>query len=208
MRTATIEVFKFSELGEDAQQRVIDGIRKHNTDYDWYDFIHDDWMLTLEYMGFEQPKISFSGFWSQGDGASFTCSNIDFHSIMDYALKCEGHGWETAKHFFRCSSAYELGLLSGKVVSRDSMYVHEKTISVFLGENFHVPMTGGNNLEKAVNYIEDWLSDIIVDISQKIYRDLGTEYDWLNSNECIRQDIEENEDENEYTKEGVIWDGY
>jgi hypothetical protein len=48
------------------------------TDFDWYSDVLDIWKEALAQIGFEDAEISFSGFWSQGDGASFTAGvNVD-----------------------------------------------------------------------------------------------------------------------------------
>lgn len=42
MREATITVYKFEELSEKVQGKVIDKLAELSFDYDWWDFIYDD----------------------------------------------------------------------------------------------------------------------------------------------------------------------
>jgi hypothetical protein len=42
MKTIKIKVYEFSELSEDAQQRVIRDLYDLNIDYNWWDFTYDD----------------------------------------------------------------------------------------------------------------------------------------------------------------------
>lgn len=48
------------------------------TDFDWFSCVLDFWQHALDQIGFENANISFSGFWSQGNGARFTATvNLD-----------------------------------------------------------------------------------------------------------------------------------
>ena len=53
-------------------------------DYEWWDTSYDMWKEALEQIGFCEPDISFSGFCSQGDGASFTCKSVDIERLLDF----------------------------------------------------------------------------------------------------------------------------
>lgn len=52
-----------------------------NTDHDWWDCTVETWKNALAEIGFLDADIRFSGFWSQGDGASFTAS-VDAEKII------------------------------------------------------------------------------------------------------------------------------
>ncbi|KAB2699348.1 hypothetical protein F9K79_09650 [Ochrobactrum sp. Kaboul] len=70
--------FKFDQLSDRAKERARDNYREGYPDHDWWDSVYDDAVTIAEMMGIEidgtarQPSIQFSGFWSQGDGASFS----------------------------------------------------------------------------------------------------------------------------------------
>ena len=69
-----ITIFSFDELPEESQQKLINGMREdYEPDYSHiYDnFIHE---MNERYGAcIDVDDIQWSGFWSQGDGASFTC---------------------------------------------------------------------------------------------------------------------------------------
>ncbi len=70
--------FLASELEESGKKCACDKNRDFNVVHDWYEFTVSDWkekLATLGYLG--EIEINFSGFSSQGDGASFTCRSID-----------------------------------------------------------------------------------------------------------------------------------
>ena len=76
MRTETIEIYTFDELSDDAKDKAREWWLGGGLDYDWYEFIFYDFLNICEILGFDviESNIHFSGFCSQGDGASFTGS--------------------------------------------------------------------------------------------------------------------------------------
>ena len=68
-----VEVFKYDELSDSAKQRARDWYLE-GMDYDWYDCVYEMCIEDGKEKGFDIDKINFSGFWSQGDGASWTGS--------------------------------------------------------------------------------------------------------------------------------------
>jgi len=74
MRTVKKEyqVYSFQELGEEARQKAIDSHRNFLFEFVDLDCETGEFKRLLEMYGFSDIKIYYSGFWSQGDGASFT----------------------------------------------------------------------------------------------------------------------------------------
>jgi hypothetical protein len=68
----------FKELSENRQWEIVES----QMGDDWYDPIIEDIMAELEELGISEPDIRFSGFWSQGDGASFTCESVDLARLL------------------------------------------------------------------------------------------------------------------------------
>ena len=78
MRQETIvkTYLKFTELSEAQQDQVIDKLSDINVDYiQWHESIYEYYSDKLKALGFYDIKFEFSGFWSQGDGASFTAKH-------------------------------------------------------------------------------------------------------------------------------------
>ncbi|UCV26732.1 hypothetical protein [Ferribacterium limneticum] len=86
MEQVTIDVYKFEELGTEAKDKAVSYYRENWMDHNWWDSTYEDFITILNLLGFtpstttrhttkgksyEEPNIFFSGFWSQGDGASF-----------------------------------------------------------------------------------------------------------------------------------------
>jgi len=77
---------RWDALDKSDQERILDKHRDINVDYDWWDDVYADFVMDMQAIGiqvdtrtvrthkgrtYEEPNISFSGFWSQGDGAAF-----------------------------------------------------------------------------------------------------------------------------------------
>jgi hypothetical protein len=72
-----------SNVSSRAVDRARDWLSEGAAMFDWYEFSIDDWTTALEQVGFTDAKINFSGFWSQGDGASFT-SGLDIEKLLTF----------------------------------------------------------------------------------------------------------------------------
>lgn len=90
----TTTVYTYAELVEraaanpkakDALERAAQWLREATTcgDY-WFEYIYEMWEKALTQIGFPDSKISFRGFCSQGDGASFTCESVDCERLVRF----------------------------------------------------------------------------------------------------------------------------
>lgn len=66
---------KFNELTKKQQDQVVDKLRDINTDFNWFEYSVEQFEAKLTKLGFYDIKTEFSGFYSQGDGASFTAKH-------------------------------------------------------------------------------------------------------------------------------------
>lgn len=62
------------EISHAAYERAFEWCAQVNTDHDWWNCTVDTYKQALAEIGFNDADITFSGFYSQGDGASFTGS--------------------------------------------------------------------------------------------------------------------------------------
>ena len=118
MRTYTI-----SELSPEAKKTAIEGIRndrgftERDIDLDW---VIENETEDLEALDLENVEISFSGFWSQGDGASFTARVNDIPAF----IKTIGVTDEILPKVLEAfEEVYEM-----RIVRTDSRYFHENTV--------------------------------------------------------------------------------
>lgn len=128
-KTIEITLYQFDELNDKAKEKAVNHYREHWMSHDWWD-------STYEYMkeegehkhGFRVDDIRFSGFWSQGDGASW-CGAVDLadwvrktfnstdleHPLTQIFLALLDEGWIESKVLVSFSS---------------SNYCHENTMDV------------------------------------------------------------------------------
>lgn len=175
MRTVRTKVYKFSELSESAKQKAIEKFWDINVDYSWHELSVEGHEEILSDKGYVNPKVMFSGFASQGDGACFTCDKIDFNIFLEGKYKDLDisanitHNW---RHYFATSTTVNLD--AGDDISQELYDEIENTIK---GERENL----GN----------------------EIYRKLEKEHDYLTSEEAIIETIEANE--YEFTKDGKLF---
>jgi hypothetical protein len=82
MKTIHVQTYTFQELSDNAKQKVLSNFSDINTNFEWYDFLFEDFTTELEEKGYKNTKILFSGFYSQGDGACFTSKEIDIEKFI------------------------------------------------------------------------------------------------------------------------------
>ena len=174
-RTIRTKVYKFNELNEDAKQKVIERLYDINVnDYDWHRFVLEEQEERLTELGFINPKIMYSGFASQGDGACFTCDNVDFRVFMNGKYK------EFATALY-CS------------ITHNYRYYFSTSTTVNLDIEDSITNEDAEEIEKAVINEREKLGN-------EIYRILEKEYEYQTSKESIIATIEANE--YEFTKDG------
>ena len=165
---------KFTELPEDVQNGIIEENRYINVDgINWYDYIADDFHETLELLGFSDIESLFSGFCSQGDGASFTAVWYSEH-IVDNPDK-----WPSLKDFEYFKPFMDTLLkLDGeaKIERYGSRYVHE--LSCFVDVEY---VANGEKGE-----LESVLEELRLECCHRYYRQLEAEYDHLTSDAVIK----------------------
>lgn len=177
MKTVSIELFTFEELRPEVQMKVIEENRYMNVEhFDWYHSIIDDWTIKLEEAGYMEPEILFSGFSSQGDGASFTCDSLDWNKIMvgKYAGLLE-----LANEYF-----------TGKVSRSSNRYVHEKSTSVEIYTN---GATLTDEQDALVGELEEEINAWMVETNKTIYKELEADYDFQTSDDVVKECIINNE---------------
>ena len=103
-RIVETQVYEFHELSDEAKEKARAWFREGVGDHDWHEFIFDDFEQVCRILGValktypvrlmgggtrQKPRIYFTGFCSQGDGACFAAAyeyaNGSARRIRDYA---------------------------------------------------------------------------------------------------------------------------
>lgn len=178
-------------LSDERKQALIEEHRDINTSYEWWDCVYDDFEEDMEKVGIKVDAMHFSGFWSQGDGASFT-GYMRSKPFFEHHKLADSYPW--------IAKLIEMGGDFTLRIERNSYshYVHENTVSstlTFAGMFRHTLPNDG--VRAAV--IEQWdelldaeyegiaqaATDIIRDYCRDLYRRLREEYEYLTSDEAV-----------------------
>ena len=186
------ETYTINELDEGVRAKVIDRYRDWNVDgLEWWDCTYDDARRIAELMGIGPIDINFSGFWSQGDGASFTgpvgykigaVRNVIGYAPLDTELHDIAMGWAKACRLMQWEVHGGLHRLS-------SHYAHENTVTLGLDvDDFPTP-------EEDARWAEGYLlaQEILREFMRWIYGRLEQEYEYQTSDEAVADNLEANE---------------
>jgi len=199
MPTLTEEdVFTFEQLSDSAKDKARQWMRDcEMQDFDT-EFMFEDFGLAAGILGIELNQtqngtfdIRWSGFSSQGDGASFVGS---YSNAPGASVKIrEDYPEETGLHAIADGlTALQVGyrlscgkFISASITQDDNHYCHARTMDICVseGEDEDVPFDGDGEtrLLKLMRDFADWM-----------YKSLEEEWDYRLSDECI----------DEYLKDG------
>lgn len=185
MRTIRTKVYKFNELKEQAKQIAIEEHRDINVDFDWYEPMFEGFKEQLKEVGFYDVDIFFSGFYDQGDGASFD-GKINPLKFAETEIEK------------RVARLIDSGLLEGFTIEKTSFanhYSHEKTryIDVWRDDR--------QNIDKILVSLCEKIEAKRLELSKQIYNDLYKAYEELQSYEFISETLIANE--YEFLKDGT-----
>jgi hypothetical protein len=204
MRTLEVQVYQFSELPDEAKDKAREWVRDLEAQdfepcYGQYDDAAKLLGIAIDETGKKQfgvlstPDIRYSGFSSQGDGASFTgrydfkpcCQEIRAEFPTDTKLHAIADGL-TALH-------NRLRLLTGQNLEggvsrseRSGSYYHNGTMDAV------VLTAEGDELDWDDPVTKEFL-ELMRDFAQWIYDGLEAEYDYRMSDAAIDESIEANE---------------
>lgn len=203
--------YTLADLSPAARDKAIEHFRDHAVDEDWAEDIREEWKSKLEELGFSSPVISYSGFWSQGDGASFTSLSVPNHSTDPEVQSAWSQLSLAALLCGRTNFADLEDLASGCVERHQQRYYHEYTVRVewedhspYLGfppvedyfdsdEAAEVLRPQWIGLNAAIRSYYEGLSEYVRSLCCEIYADLETEYEYRTSDEQVIEHIEAND---------------
>ena len=177
------DVYSFEELSKTAQNNAIEHTRRSDSylDYDWYSFADEDFKVILEVIGFYNIETRFSGFCSQGDGASFKARYSNEKYIAKKVKSCVLVDDELSQmvsnlQYIKKSLGNKAKDLEFSIYFGDSMYSHSNTM----------------NMDNISEFAEDFEDDILQfckDLANWYYKKLDDEYEFLNSDEAVAEHL-------------------
>ncbi|WP_439398559.1 antitoxin of toxin-antitoxin stability system [Bradyrhizobium sp. PMVTL-01] len=205
MRTIQVNLYQLDELDAKAKARARQWYRDCNAgDNDFADAVIEDATEIANRMGIDigqqshrtaggktwyEPRIFWSGFWNQGDGASFEGTYSASDQPASFLVKEHAPQDETLHRI-----AERLDLLQGKhdhkltasITRTDTRYAHAYTMQIDVAidgdDDKAVPTEDKRELLNAFRDLANW-----------IYRGLEDSYNYANSDEQIDEIIRLNE---------------
>lgn len=207
MRIIEVKAYHFRELSEEAKAKVLEDQRYVNVRFnDWHEIIIEAWKCSLEGFGFFAPRIYFSGFYSQGDGASFECNSVDIDKVFDSIhSEIESFSKNFRKQFDKDKKAiYDFmeNYVSFRIETLSSRYCHENTRQIEW--DFYGVPDEFKYLEKFMDEIGNWLESKRKEFSVEIYRQLEEEYEDSTSDKAVINAV--NSNEYEFLEDGRLID--
>lgn len=204
----TETTFKFADLSKEAKERAREEYRESNSfDEYHYDCIFEDAVaiaallgITIDKRGYsddpgawaKKPDISFSGFCSQGDGASFQGSYTyvpdAITSVTAYCFKDETILRIATKLSVLQATRVLLSLepLTGEILTYGS-YCHSGTMRF---DSRHPDDSESHELD---DQHEEQIIQLMRDFADWIYERLEAEYDYIDSDEYIDEQLQDDE---------------
>ena len=194
-------VYRLDELSDEAKDKARAWYREGGFDYDWYDAVYEDFQQIAEILGVrfktrtvrlmgggsrQKPRIFFSGFWSQGDGACFegyysypkyATAEIRSYAPQDRIL----HGIADAVQSVQQRNFYQLRAEA----THRGHYHHEYCMAISVERD-------SPTWQDMTADAEEVVIEALRDLARWLYRQLEREYDYLTSDETVDETIAAN----------------
>tara|TARA_Y100001937_G_C7115330_1_gene329885 strand:+ start:143 stop:847 length:705 start_codon:yes stop_codon:yes gene_type:complete len=218
-KTKSISLYEFDELDETIQDDIISTYVQDLPNW-WSDDIEERIKNEAAALGIQDFDFIWSGFWSQGDGLSFT-GTLEFKAWLDLLCK-RFPEWAKIPTNEASLGFQKLGLSLYDVLSlqkeggvnwgdcrihrHSRMYCHENTVNV-LAPDTEVIGNDKATLDKAINFdgrVQACLNEWKNELCYRWYTELQEAYESFTARENIVEDIKQRE--LLYTSSGTIID--
>lgn len=173
-----------------AYDRANDWLIQAAMEQNWVEETIEQWVGILRARGFDDAEVSYSGFWSQGDGASFT-ANVNVNRYLDF------NALQAAVPFLSDAIYHGYADVIGQIVRVTNQYSHSRTVRPDMDLRFfNVP--GGmskeweDTVEEQYSELVAHIGEVVVGLSDGIYSDLKSNYDHLTSEDALMEMAEAN----------------
>ena len=196
-----ITVYTIDELSDAAKGAARAWYRESCLDYEWYDLVYEDFQTICGILGVtlrtspvplygggtrDKPHLFWTGFWSQGDGASFEATYVHakgaVSAIRAHAPKDdELHRIADALQAAQKRNFYSLH----STIRQQGRYYHEYTMNIDVERD-------SPTWQPPTDDAEDTVTEAMRDLARWLYRQLRAEYEHLTSDEAIDETIAAN----------------
>lgn len=214
--------FIYEDLSPKAKEKALDWWAS-TQDHEWWEDVYANATEEGKEKGFDIEDIRFSGFWSQGDGASWT-GRVDLVQFLEHHLKDDDPDYG---RYFTLQALIAEGWVEKYVnVTRSGFhYVHSNMMRLDstdfsavdrLDEDDEERLQADGPLQRADVYqlwqgidganliedLEEWIIEEAREYADKIYADIEAEYEHLTSEESLIESAYSNG--YRFTEDGVL----
>lgn len=182
----TIRAMSFDELNDTQKSQAYDVMRDIDREISnpyWAQDLVEQCKEDLDQYGLSSCDIQWSGFSSQGDGASISAESIEIETFLRKVKK-----WSAFRGLHRLINA---GDLTAKMYRGNERYSHEYTVSGETEFNHHCDYTAKQ--EDLANDLTSLITETVRQLSRDLYRDLESDNDYHSSDEYYKEYIECND---------------
>ena len=181
MREMTVTVYSFAELSDDAKKRALNAFRDINVEFDWWDGAYDTICTAGNLLGLDIDRIHF-------DAYLYCIFNANYEYVRGAAKAVKAEFPQDTK----------LHDVARKLQDLQKRHFYSLSCAVTKGQSM--------NYYRCFRFGEDYecedLGDIIDDFAHWARVLLRDEYEYLTSDEAVKETIEANE--YEFTEGGKL----
>lgn len=211
-------IYTFDELSESAKEKAREWYRNGQLDYDWWDSVYYDALRMAEILGIDidyryheasgrpgskgwkEPKIWFSGFWSQGDGAcwegTYRYKPGSVKAIASEAPERYQYGKpDGTTEWTENAGNRELNRIAKALQDVQKPFFYKLEASVHQSGHYNhsgcmrVSVEHADDRYRDIGDAEDEIRDLMRDFADWIYDCLEQEHEWLTSDEQVDESI-------------------
>jgi hypothetical protein len=202
MKQIKVNVFNFSELQETVGEKVLEDNRHiHVDDQCWYEGVFEDFRLFCETIGIEvdEDKTFFRGFYSQGDGSSFS-AGVDLMALITGILgdKWKEHAPKEEPNLYPCDvhplviSLLQKGIIDHSVRIENSRNCYSVKADADFNFTYN-QCKGYPNIAGQLERLESWIYTTANKLNRFLYILLQREYEYQTSDEAIKETLISND---------------
>ena len=201
MKTITLKLYSFNELDKEAKQKALTTYQDLNVGFNWWDDEFEDFIELCSYLSITVKKesIRFRGFYSQGDGSSFSAI-VDIPKLVNAIANQSWKDYAPQQEFVfiepqidrRVMALVANGLLPSEpqIIGRSRQYgvVTDLGISEVIKDG-----KTHDNIFEELDKLEEWLHTVAEILNRHLYKSLENQYEFLTSDTAIKESILTNE---------------
>jgi hypothetical protein len=175
------------------KDELINNFRDINVYHEyWYEGVYEWFIKHCEERGIEvvEKDITWSGFWSQGDGAAFAGRVVDFKKLLgdryvDYPI--------FSKYVEELNGYARMSWRTGNYNNVRLNDIDVEFIGHYLDNDHPFVEVWQEQLDKEVDMVYELVGDEVNDLCGLLYDTLRDEYEHLTSDEAVWDTIQAND---------------